>query len=29
VLAEMQKNGEIMIVGALYDVNGGAVTFHE
>jgi carbonic anhydrase len=29
VLAEMQKNGEIMIVGALYDVNAGAVTFYE
>jgi carbonic anhydrase len=29
VLAEMQKDGEIMIVGALYDVSSGAVTFYE
>lgn len=27
VLAEMEKNGEIMIVGAMYDVSNGAVTF--
>ena len=29
VLAEMQKNGEIIIVGALYDVNAGSVTFYD
>ena len=29
VLAEMQNNGEIMIVGAMYDINSGAVTFYE
>lgn len=29
VLAEMQNKGEIMIVGAMYDINTGAVTFHE
>jgi carbonic anhydrase len=28
VLAEMQNNGEIMIVGAMYDINTGAVTFY-
>ena len=28
VLAEMQKNGEIMIVGAMYDVNTGEVNFY-
>ena len=29
VLAEMQNKGEIMIVGAMYDINTGAVTFFE
>ncbi|AZJ32815.1 MULTISPECIES: carbonic anhydrase family protein [Tenacibaculum] len=29
VLAEMHKNGEIMIVGAMYDIKDGAVTFFE
>lgn len=29
VLAEMQKKGEIMIVGAMYDVSTGAVTFYD
>ena len=29
ILSEMEKNGEIMIVGAMYDINNGAVTFFE
>ncbi len=29
VLADMQNNGEIKIVGAMYDINNGAVTFYE
>lgn len=29
VLAEMQKNGEIKIVGGMYDIQSGAVTFYE
>ena len=29
ILSEMQKNGEIMIIGAMYDINTGAVTFYE
>ncbi|MEE4000190.1 carbonic anhydrase family protein [Tenacibaculum sp. FZY0031] len=29
VLAEMHNNGEIMIVGAMYDITDGAVTFFE
>jgi len=29
ILAEMHKNGEIMIVGAMYNVNEGTVTFYE
>lgn len=29
VLAEMQKSGEIKIVGAMYDINTGAVDFYE
>ena len=29
VLAEMQKNNEIKIVGAMYDINTGAVGFYE
>lgn len=29
VLAEMHKNGEVMIVGAMYDIKDGSVTFFE
>jgi carbonic anhydrase len=29
ILAEMEKKGEIMIVGGMYDVNTGEVTFFE
>lgn len=29
VLGEMEKNGEIIIIGAMYDVNSGEVTFFE
>ncbi|MBJ2172955.1 carbonic anhydrase [Aureibaculum sp. A20] len=29
VLAEMQNSGEIMIMGAMYDINTGAVTFYQ
>ena len=29
VLAEMQQNGEVMIVGAMYDIQTGAVNFYE
>lgn len=29
VLAEMQNNGDIKIIGAMYDINTGAVTFNE
>jgi carbonic anhydrase len=29
VLAEMEKNGEIVIVGAMYDIHSGAVNFYE
>ena len=29
VLAEMQNNGEIFIVGAMYDIHTGAVTFYD
>ncbi len=29
VLAEMQLNGEVVIVGAMYDIQTGAVTFYE
>ncbi|MFI1771216.1 carbonic anhydrase family protein [Thalassobellus citreus] len=29
VLAEMQNNGEIKIVGAMYDIHTGEVTFHD
>ncbi|GAA3644352.1 carbonic anhydrase family protein [Flavivirga jejuensis] len=29
VLAEMQNNGEIMIVGAMYDIHSGLVSFYE
>lgn len=29
VLAEMKKNGEINIIGGMYDIHSGAVTFYE
>jgi carbonic anhydrase len=29
VLSEMEKKGEIMIIGAMYDINTGAVHFYE
>ncbi len=29
VLSEMEKNDEIMIVGAMYNINTGSVTFYE
>jgi len=29
ILAEMEKNGEIEIVGAMYDVSNGTVTFYK
>jgi carbonic anhydrase len=29
ILSEMEKNGEIMIIGAMYDINTGAVNFFE
>ncbi|SHI73955.1 carbonic anhydrase family protein [Algibacter luteus] len=29
VLSEMEKNGEIKIIGAMYDINTGAVDFYE
>ena len=29
ILTEMEKNGEIMIIGAMYDINTGAVTFFD
>ncbi len=29
VLSEMQNNGEIKIIGAMYDINTGAVNFYE
>ena len=29
VLAEMQNNGEIKIVGGMYDIHSGSVTFYE
>ena len=29
ILSEMEKNGEIMIIGAMYDINNGAVEFFE
>lgn len=28
ILSEMEKHGEIMIVGAMYDINTGSVTFY-
>lgn len=29
ILTEMEKSGEIMIIGAMYDINTGEVTFYE
>tara|TARA_R110002049_G_scaffold65035_1_gene170917 strand:- start:38347 stop:38976 length:630 start_codon:yes stop_codon:yes gene_type:complete len=29
ILSEMEKNGEILIIGAMYDVNTGEVKFYE
>lgn len=29
ILSEMEKSGEIMIIGAMYDINTGEVTFFE
>jgi carbonic anhydrase len=29
VLADMHKNGEIKIVGGMYDISNGAVTFYD
>ena len=29
VLADMHKNDEVMIIGAMYDISDGAVTFYE
>jgi carbonic anhydrase len=29
ILTEMEKNGEIKIIGAMYDINTGAVDFYE
>ena len=29
ILTEMEKNGEIKIIGAMYDINSGEVTFYE
>lgn len=29
ILSEMEKIGEILIIGAMYDINNGAVTFFE
>ncbi len=29
ILSEMEKNGEIMIIGGMYDINTGEVTFFE
>ncbi|HEY5688774.1 MAG TPA: carbonic anhydrase family protein [Yeosuana sp.] len=29
ILSEMEQNGEILIVGAMYDINNGEVTFFE
>lgn len=29
ILSEMENNGEIKIIGAMYDINNGAVTFFE
>ncbi len=29
ILSEMEKSGDIMIIGAMYDINTGEVTFYE
>ena len=29
ILSEMEKNGEIKIIGAMYDINTGDVQFYE
>jgi carbonic anhydrase len=29
ILSEMENNGEIMIIGAMYDINTGEVNFQE
>jgi carbonic anhydrase len=29
ILSEMEKNGEIKIIGAMYDINTGGVQFYE
>ena len=29
ILSEMEQNGEIKIIGAMYDINTGAVEFYE
>ena len=29
ILTEMEKNGEIKIIGAMYDINTGSVEFYE
>jgi len=29
ILSEMEKNGEILIIGAMYDISDGSVTFFE
>ena len=29
ILSEMEKNGEILIIGAMYDINNGEVSFFE
>jgi carbonic anhydrase len=29
ILSEMEKSGEIMIIGAMYDINTGAVNFFD
>ena len=29
VLAEMQNSGDVKIIGAMYDINNGKVTFYE
>ena len=29
ILSEMEKNGEILIIGAMYDITTGAVAFFE
>jgi len=29
ILSEMEKDGQIEIIGAMYDVHSGSVTFYE